>query len=166
MWCDDFDMDLPKVIPGARNILGSLADTTVWTYGHLTDGKLNHPTVWNDAIGMVAYFGFRNPCKPEGCWTRDPLVRCTLWEAFRDLWVHGCVMVLEGRPVLDTHALWPQFQELMGDLRGWRTLSPSARSWQRRVVRRALVDAVGRIAILDFERRASLVQSAEGKNDD
>ena len=35
-WSDDFDMDLPKIIPEARERLGKYADLELVTHGHTT----------------------------------------------------------------------------------------------------------------------------------
>lgn len=119
MWCDDFDMDLPKVIPDARDLLGDMADVKLSTHGHTTYGALNHPSVWNCEDGPVAFFGFRSPRKPKSYWTNAPTVRCTFWQAVRDAWAHSYIMAVEGRPVLDTNGLYPRFERIMYDLRGW-----------------------------------------------
>lgn len=145
MWCDDFDMDLPKILPEAKSLLGDTADVTLWTHGHTTHGRLNHPSVWNGDTGMVAFFGFRTPQKPEVYWTSSPLVRCTFWEAVRDAWVHSMVMLVEGKPVLDTNRLWPDFEDIMWDVRGWRPHNAAAICLARKHVRDALLTAAGRL---------------------
>jgi hypothetical protein len=65
-WSDDFDMDLPKVIPDAKAALGDVADLELVTHGHTTHGRLNHPSCWNHSLGLVAWFGRRDPMKPPG----------------------------------------------------------------------------------------------------
>lgn len=121
MWCDDFDMDLPKVVPMARDALGAIGDLELHTYGHVTNGKLNHPSVWNSNVGSVAFFGRPGRVgKPASYYTNSPLVPCTLWEALRDAWCHDIVILFEGTPVWgDT---WRQFEKLMWHTRGWRKL--------------------------------------------
>lgn len=119
MWCDDFDMDLPKVIPDAETLLGDMAGVTLFTHGNLTHGTLNHPTVWNHDLGLVAFFGFAEPRKPAAFYTNKPLVECTFLEAVRDAWAHSFVMLVEGQPVLDAAALWPHFENIMWRTRGW-----------------------------------------------
>lgn len=127
MWCDDFDMDLPKVLPDARALFGDLAEVELQTYcNHPTFGALNHPVVWNHDDGLVAYFGFRSPRKPEACWTSAGIIRCSVWEAVRDAWAHHFVMVVEGRRVLDANGLWRPFETIMWGVRGWGNPRPAA----------------------------------------
>jgi hypothetical protein len=122
-WSDDFDMDLPKILPEARSLLGAYADLELVTHGHETHGRLNHPTVWNHGLGMVAFFGRHTPMKPASFWTDSPLVRCTLWEAIRDAWVHDIVILFEGQtPIWDGSKTREQFNRLMYHLRGWRRI--------------------------------------------
>lgn len=118
-WSDDFDMDLPKVFPAAREILGDLGDVLLWTAGSQSYGRLNHPAVWNGDDTMLAFFGFRNAARPSFYYAGKSEIQCTAWEAFRDAWPHGYLIQVQHRPVWDTHALWPQFEVLMWHLRGW-----------------------------------------------
>lgn len=135
-WSDDFDMDLPKVIPDARDRLGEHAELELVTHGHETHGRLNHPTVWNHYLGAVSFFGRGSPHKPEHYWTSDPLVSCTLWEAVRDAWVHDNVILLEGSPIWRSQ--WRHFQPLMWAVRGWRPLPAGLIEMHQDAVRRAL----------------------------
>jgi hypothetical protein len=121
-WSDDFDMDLPKVIPDAKLQLGDLADLELVTYSGTTFRRLNHPACWNHELGSVSFFGrpgrrFIEPFYSHG--GREQ-VRCTLWEAVRDAWSHHLVIVFEFAPVLDTGALTRRFDRLMYRLRGWQ----------------------------------------------
>lgn len=126
-WSDNFDMDLPKIIPAARSLLEPYADMELVTHGSETHGRLNHPCVWNHALGSVAFFGRGHPHKPESFWTNRPLVRCTLWEAVRDAWVHDIVIVFEGaNPIFDGGRTFEQFEPLMYHVRGWRKLDDAA----------------------------------------
>jgi hypothetical protein len=120
-WADDFDMDLPKIIPEARDRLGDLADLQLVTHGHTTYGRLNHPTVWNHDLGCVAWFGRRSPHKPASYVTDSPLVQCTLWEAIRDVWSHDYVIVFEHNPIWNGD-MWQHFEPLMGHTRGYHVL--------------------------------------------
>ncbi len=120
---DDFDMDLPTIIPEARSLLGAYADLELVTHGHETHGRLNHPTVWNHEFGSVAFFGRGDPHKPTSFWTDSPLVRCTLWEAIRDAWAHDVVILFErSNPIWDGSKTREQFDPLMYHIRGLRTL--------------------------------------------
>jgi len=118
-WSDDFDMDLPKVIPEAKERLGEIAGLEIVTHGHMTHGRLNHPTCWNHSLGLVSFFGRGHPHKDESYWTSDPLVPCTLWEAVRDAWSHNNVIVFEHNPVFHGDHMWQYFEPLMYHLRGW-----------------------------------------------
>lgn len=126
-WSDDFDLDLPKLVPGARGLLGDIADLSLVTHGHpdRRHGNLNHPCVWNEWVGdtasVVAFFGFRNSAKPVPNWTDAPPIRCTAWEAFRDCWPHNFVLMVEMKPVWDRPALSREFFDLAGAARGGRS---------------------------------------------
>lgn len=138
LWSDDFDMDLPKVIPGALPTLGDLADIVLYTHG-VPDrkpeslGRLNHPCVWNSDRTMLAFFGFSNPAKPDFYSADKTIVECTVWEAFRDCWPHGFCMMVECQPVWDTFPMREGFNEIMQDLRGWKK-SQQVPTVQRRVL--------------------------------
>ena len=121
-WSDDFDMDLPRIIPEAKSQLGDLADLEVLTYGGTTFGRLNHPAVWNHELGSVAFFGRpgRRFIEPHYYHGERERVRCTLWEAVRDAWPHHLVIIFEFDPVLDTGALSRRFDRIMYKLRGWQ----------------------------------------------
>lgn len=124
-WSDDFDMDLPKVIPEARERLGEYAGLELLTRGHTTHGRLNHPDCWNHSLGMVAFFGRPGHHYKESFFsTQSPEVRCTLWEAIRDVWVHDYVIVLEHNPIWNHPEMYNEhFYPLMSHLRGWSQLS-------------------------------------------
>jgi hypothetical protein len=143
-WSDDFDMDLPRVIPETCEICAPIAGLALWTTGHTTHGALNHPSVWNSDGGSVAFFGTRGICKPESYWTNSPTVQCTAWEAIRDAWPHSYIMVVDGCAVWDTGRLWRHFETIMWDLRGWRS-QPSEREDAKRAVVCSLLEAVVRL---------------------
>lgn len=122
-WSDNFDMDLPKIFPDARKMLGDLAEVELVTSGTPdSNGRLNHPCVWNHHDGTIAFFGFDNPGRDTSFYVSPSAVelKCTAWEAFRDAWAHSFVMVIDQRRVWDTGALWPHFETIMWDLRGWQ----------------------------------------------
>ncbi len=121
-WSDDFDMDLPKVIPEARAVLGDLADLELKTHGSLTFGRLNHPTVWNGDLGTVAFFGRTDPCRPAAYYAAKEIVTCTLWEVLRDCWSHDYAVIFERHLILDGNKFWLDFQPLMYHMRSWQTL--------------------------------------------
>lgn len=149
-WSDDFDMDLPKVVPGARAIVGDIADVTLWTTGGLCKGRLNHPDVWNSDQGLVAFFGFHGAARPAIYHSRRDPVACTVWEAFRDAWPHNYVMLVEQQPVWDTASLWPQFQTIMWHQRRWGRTIAQRRAAEKAVIR-SLTAAVKRLRVLHAE---------------
>lgn len=152
-WSDDFDMDLPKVIPQGRALLGELADLELVTTGGTMHGRLNHPCCWNHELGSVSFFGrpgklYREP----GYVTSRPEVRCTLWEAVRDAWPHHLVIVFEFDPVLDTGALCEHFDAIMWHIRKWQKIDEKALAEHKT---RAL-QAIGQCAML-VRRRIEVV---------
>lgn len=157
-WSDGFDMDLPTIFPEARGLLGDCADVLLWTSGHTTHGRLNHPCVWNGQGGMLAFFGFRSPA-------RDPVfyagassdVRCTAWEAFRDAWPHGYRLIVERQTVWDTFALTGEFESILWDVRGWN--APWRSAAQIATDRARCLASLERAA-LDFQ---ALCQSQDGR---
>jgi len=153
MWCDDFDMDLPKVIPEARELLGDLADVRLLTHGHLTHGTLNHPTVWNHHDGTIAFFGLRGMSKPSTYWTDAPVVTCTTWEAFRDAWPHHYTMLVDGVAIWNTDRLWRHFEAIMWDVRGWRSDVRKATE-AKQAVRRSIVRAVEELGRVVHSRKS------------
>ncbi len=154
MWCDGFDLDLPKVIPDAREIVGDLGDVTLWTMGNTTDGVLNHPNVWHGRYGLEAFFGFSAPARPPGHVASGELVRCTAWEALRDAWPHQYLLHIERQPLWNTPELWPQFETIAGDFRGWAS-RPKDAAAAHDVVRQSFRHAVALLRILvDHHGRA------------
>lgn len=147
-WSDDFDMDLPKVLPSLDVLLGKAANTRLWTYGGTSHGRLNHPSVWNTYDGVEAYFGLDDSgtWKPAECHTDQPVVECTWREAVRDAWPHTYVLVVNGQQVWDTGWLRAAFDDLMYDLRGWRALPPGRAEELKAVVAGTVRDATERLA--------------------
>lgn len=147
-WSDDFDMDLPKIFPNARTLLGDLAGVEMWTTGRPCPrtGRLNHPAVWNGDHSMLAYFGFKSPRRPPGMVAPGSGdIKCTAWEAFRDAWPHGFLMILEGAPVWDTFELQAEFDTIMWSIRGWGNVHPARVAHARRNVLRSYMAAVRRL---------------------
>lgn len=155
-WSDDFDMDLPKVFPQARDLFAGIDAVELWTTGtpDRQRGNLNHPDVWNSDHTMLSFFSFgRGPCRPAFYSGHDSEVSCTLWGALRDAWPHGYLLQIMQQPVWDTFQLRPQFDTLMYDLRGWGKGTAVERSaadvaHARRVVLQSLALAAGRARIL------------------
>jgi hypothetical protein len=121
-WSDDFDMDLPKIFPEARELLGDLAEIELYTVGtpDKTTGRLNHPCVWNGDRSMLAFFGFQAPARPEFYAAPSAQqIKCTAWEMFRDAWPHSYLIQVQQRPIWDTFALRRDFETIMWNVRGW-----------------------------------------------
>jgi len=124
-WSDDFDMDLLKVVPNVIKDLGKYADRKLWTVGHLTAGRLNHPTVWNthgafvwlkEPVLLRDEHGWFNVL---GCVSNEPIVECTWLELLRDQWPHHYPFVLLPKGVRFPEPPMRHFERLMYDLRGW-----------------------------------------------
>lgn len=157
MWCDTFDADLLKVVPGALEALGETAAVSLTTRGHSTGGKINSPAAWNTYEGLMSFFWTAPGHAPDACWYTDhPEVACTFGEAVRDEWVHGANISVNG------HIVWrpPQdlMMRLMYDLRGWTVLDEAKREEIREHVRRSLEAAAGRLR--------EVLESAEAVNVD
>ncbi len=123
MWCDEFDGDLYKLVPQAREAIAGVAHIDLVTYGSVwKDGRLNHPSVWNTDMGSAAWFGLKNgkPFKPAAYFTLEPLVECTFEEACRSGWVQGWVLLILGRPLANfAHPdMREPFNELLFHARG------------------------------------------------
>ncbi len=159
MWCDDFDCDLPKVVPEAMPIVAQIPDSVILrTHSHLTDGKLNHPSCWHTDLGVTAFFtlagGYTGPSlgwsfgsiAPPGYVTDSPIVACTFTEAVRDLWVHDLAMVVDGVLVWDAQKMWSAaFEPLMYHVRGWHTRTDAEAAEYRRRTCASLEVAVRRM---------------------
>jgi hypothetical protein len=126
LWCDDFDADLAKLVPGARDVLGPMADVELRTHSKPTNGKINCPSAWWTDRGLTAFFATRGGPAPAGYVTDDPIVSCTFWEAVRDEWCHDAAIVVDGRFVWKSpgHLM----VALMYDVRGWHTLTTEAKA--------------------------------------
>ncbi len=151
-WSDDFDMDLLKIIPWTEEILGEAADVGLVTTCIPTYGRINHPDCWNTKAGLTAFFGFESPARPEGFAAADYVgtVACSFLEATRDAWPHQYLILVEGQPVWDTQRLWPVFQDLMFNLRGWRLLPEHRVAVLLGQVERSLAGAAERL--LEIQR--------------
>jgi hypothetical protein len=141
MWCDDFDADLLKVVPGAAEALGDTAAVRLLTYSRPTGGKINCPSSWN---GVGALFWTAPEHKPDACYYTDaPVTPCTFLEAVRDEWVHDSALVVNG--ALVWQAPVRLMERLMYDVRGWTVLTDGHRAEVRGHVLASL-DAAARQA--------------------
>ena len=122
-WSDDFDMDLLKLYPHLEQALGKDADTVLWTYGGVTNGRLNHPTVWNGYNGMEALFFTTKPTHERkdgfvsinGMVTNNQLVECVTLELLRDQWSHTYTAIID---VCHIDPLgWKTFEAMMYHVR-------------------------------------------------
>lgn len=95
MWCDEFDMDLPKILRDAQSLLGDLAELKVFVHCY-REPPLNHPTVWNTSLGAVTFVGRSHPRTPPNYDTTDPIISCTLWQLLRDAWAHQYTIYFDG----------------------------------------------------------------------
>lgn len=140
MWCDGFDADLLKVVPGAAAVLGDTAGVPLLTYSRLTGGKINHPSVWN---GAGALFWTGPAYRPPAFYHTDvPVARCTFLEAVRDMWVHSCTVVVNEQPVWQPPVRL--MERLMYDVRGWAPLDAGERETTRKRVQAGLAAAAQR----------------------
>lgn len=144
LWCDGFDADLLKVVPGAAEALGGTAGAALETYSHPTNGKINCPSAWWEDGGLLAYF-WTDPAfgPPPGYSTDAPVVACTFLEAVRDEWVHGSVVAVNRRFVWEPPEA--AMMRLMHDLRGRDVLPDAVRADLRWGVLRSLEAAAGRL---------------------
>ncbi len=146
LWCEDFDADLPKVVPGALDAIGDTAEVELLTYCSPTNGKINCPASWHTNDGLAAFFttpGFGSIAPPGYVGGKEE-VTCTFWEAVRDEWVHSSIILLNWQ-----HTIWKPpdalMMALMYDLRGWTALSDEGREETQENVRRSLAAAADRL---------------------
>lgn len=138
MWCDSFDGDLLKLVPGAVEVLGETARVQLTTYcDRITDGAIDHPSVWNTHVGLAAFFWTAPEGRPGATWsTSAPEVACTFGEAVRDMWVHS------GAIVVNRQVVWRPpvrvFTRLLADARGQKVLPDADRERDRALVLRGL----------------------------
>ena len=144
LWCENFDLDLPKVIPGALVALGDTADQVLFTHAAVTNGRINLPAAWNENDGMASYFGFKSPANPPGHYTERPVVECTFWEALRDLWIHQHLLMVEGVLVWNAtfnSSVGQAFEVLMYKMRNWRPVPDGDVEKNQTIVRESLREA-------------------------
>jgi hypothetical protein len=124
-WSDDFDLDLLKIFPELENQLNGMAGTKLWTVGHETYGRLNHPNIWNS---HGAYVWSERPLLPRdekgwfkigACVGNEPVIECTWLEILRDSWVHGYGFILLPSGVYFPAADRNLFDQIMYHHRGW-----------------------------------------------
>jgi hypothetical protein len=118
---EDWDGDLLKIVPEAAEIIEPVADLKLITHGSVgKEGRLSHPSTWNDYQGPLAFFDFDAALavsKPKEFWTNQPIVRCTALEAFCDAWSHHYVLHIRAEPVWNTFELRTLMMNLLMDAR-------------------------------------------------
>ena len=124
-WSDDFDMDLPKLFPQLAQLLETTAEQKLWTIGHRTHGRLNHPAVWN-SHGAFVWMEKPNLKRDEHGWlninscvSNEEEIECTWLELLRDQWPHGFPFILLPLRVHFPSPPYREFERIMYDLRGW-----------------------------------------------
>jgi hypothetical protein len=125
-WSDDFDLDLLRVLPEIETAIGRTGEIVLHTHdtlAHPLTRRITHPVCWNTPRGPAAFFGFADAATPSAYVTDAPLVDCTFLEAVRDCWVHGYLMVVERRAVLDGLRLRFSFDVLLTYHRRWREVT-------------------------------------------
>lgn len=158
IWCEGFDCDLPAVVPGAKEALGDTADRRLFTYSRPTNGKINCPSVWNEAEGLVSYFGFSEPAAPASRLADAPVMECTFYEAVRDLWVHQHILSIERVHVWDPtfqSSVGQAFEVLMWHVRKWRAVPEDDAEKNRVIVRKSLEAAAEKLRYLANAKKAS-----------
>lgn len=125
-WSDDFDMDLLKVFPQFVESVQVFASRELWTVGHRTHGRLNHPTVWN-THGAFVWLAKPNLPRDKNGWFNingyvddSEEIECTWLELVRDQWAHNYDFLLMPSRSLFRSAGWNVFEEIMYHARGWR----------------------------------------------
>lgn len=144
MWCDSFDADLLKVVPGAAVALGDTEGLELSTYSNPTDGKINCPSEWSTEDGFTAFF-WTNPDRkpPQVYYTTAPVTGCTFLEAVRDEWVHHAILNVNGTEIWRPPVRL--FERLMYDVRGWTALGEGTRGDIRTEVIAGLTAAADRL---------------------
>jgi hypothetical protein len=145
VWCDSFDADLLKVVPGAAEALGETAGLELTTFSRTTGGKINAPSCWHADAGLASFFWTGPQHKPGPFYyTNQPEAACTFLEAVRDEWVHSAVVVVDGWVVWCPPVRL--MERLMYDLRGWTVLDGGEREKIRGDVLASLRSAAMRVA--------------------
>lgn len=151
MWYDNFDGDLFKLYPIAKNLIGNLGAVPLFTHGShwREENTLGHPAVWNGYNGMQAFFGFKTPAKPPSFWTYNPIIACTFEQAVRDAWCHDYILFVEREKIWNAFELQTVMMDLVFDARSTRKLSATEKE-----ERLMLVDASLCRAVLAFDALA------------
>lgn len=176
-WSDDFDMDLPKILPDVCDAIRAVEGHSILVYCYctaLTRGRINCPTAWNSHTGPVTHFWTDKPNHPRNeygwatfgpgnCTTNDQLATATWLEVVRDEWVHQSDVVVDGKLIWRPSELDREFNRLMYDLRDWQKLSAVERQRDLDRCRVSILEANDRfmeVAADAFERIVAEVRSA------
>lgn len=160
-WADDFDMDLPQIVPDWLELLGDTAEVTLKTHSRGTEDRINLPSAWSHLkYRSVAFFGREHPHKPELYWTEAPVIDCTFGEVMRDVWSHHYMAFVEGRPVVE--GSWLRFDYIMSHRRGWTRLPDRViaqhEAWARRWVRKGALALRSALWIADNPASVEVVE--------
>ena len=164
MWCDDFDMDLLKLLPEVERLLAPCQGIRLYTTCNPTHVRINLPSVWHQRGGLTCYVGFLRPDdplpekgpQPAYCMTFSPVVEATAEEMFRDLWCHNLVWVQVSSPkmrelwrdsaqIWNAHALTGSFNILLYALRGWEPVPENRLYFHRCRVLKSISRAASRL---------------------
>lgn len=126
-WSDDFDVDLLKVFPGIRHLLGPTIDVPVWTVGHSSFGRLNSPAQWNMPFGSFLWLSKPNLPRDKngwvninGCVCDQQEIEGTWLEWLRDAWAHDQSWTVLPRGVTFAGIDYNRcFYPIMANIRGW-----------------------------------------------
>lgn len=154
-WSDDFDGDLFRLLPAAEGIIAPIAHHKLWTYGGVTNGRLNHPACWHTTRGLTAFFTHvegidPRPSRAYYAGEDKALVECTVEEFFRDLMVHQLVVELRGPSpavaVFDFTTLLSDYHAMLFFHRRWPNSDDKSATAARERTERHLRDFVFRLA--------------------
>lgn len=126
MQLDNFDGDLYNLIPEARDLLEPIAHITFLTHGSADrDGNLSHPSVWNHALGMIAFFGISSPQKPDYFHTLDPVIKCPADYALRSAFVQNYAIMFRQILLYNGSFINNDYFDLLFHARGIKALDPN-----------------------------------------
>jgi hypothetical protein len=158
---EDWDGYLLKLVPQAAGIIAPVAEVKLITHGSMDEeGRLRHPSVWHSYSGMVAFFDFDEEGagvrKPQEFWTDEPIVHCSLLEAFSSAWAHHYILHLREQAVWDMFRLQTLMMNLLMDARvgvGPFRMSDEARQTAQEIVADSLRWSVRQVEKL-IERKS------------
>lgn len=163
MWCDDYGLDLLKLVPGASAALAPVVAVELVTHGRVTGGALDGAAFWTVDGRRTAFFGLSGPSKPSHLDTSLPVVRCSAVQAIRDAWGNFYDLWVDGSLVFAPAEMGTEFQVLFERARGWKTASPNdaIAAWRAVLVRiKCAVDIIRRRAVANRPRPVAAPDAA------